>query len=181
MFAALIQGPVPRLVVVGTMLMALQQTLLVDLRPADVTVQIMLALAAATGAATGPQKGALAGFALGLMYDLRAGTPLGSSSLTMGLGGFAAGYSLSISVDPQWWLAALFTGLGAAIGEASVPALRAFVGTGHGFTDRSYLVVTVVTAAAIVLSPVLVPLGRWCMKVKRTDWSKVAPRPTGEE
>ena len=48
----------------------------------------MLALAAAAGAAGGPQKGALAGFVLGLMYDLSVGTPLGSSSLAMGIGGY---------------------------------------------------------------------------------------------
>lgn len=180
MFASFVQGPIPRLVLVGTVLMALQQTLFVDLRPAGVTVQVMLSLAAATGAATGPQKGALAGFALGLMYDLRAGTPVGSSSLTMGLGGYVAGYSLSITVDPQWWLAALFTGLGAAVGEAAVPVVRAFIGDEQAFADRWYRVVVVVTAAAMVASPVLVPLGRWCVKVRRTDWTKVAPRPTEE-
>src|SRR5262245_407776 len=109
-------------------LVALQETLFVDLRPAGVTVQVVLALAAATGAAAGPQRGALAGFALGLMYDLRAGTPLGSSSLTMGLAGWVAGYSLSITIDPQWWLAALFTGLGAAVGETAVPIVRTFIG-----------------------------------------------------
>jgi rod shape-determining protein MreD len=179
-FASFVQGPIPRLLLVGIMLMALQQTLFVDLRPAGVTVQIMLALAAATGAATGPQKGALAGFVLGLMYDLRAGTPVGSSSLAMGLGGYVAGYSLSITVDPQWWLAALFTGLGAAVGETAVPVIRAFIGEDQPFGDRWYRVVAVVTAASMILSPVLVPLGRWCVRVKRTDWTKVAPRPTEE-
>jgi rod shape-determining protein MreD len=178
--ASFVQGPIPRLVLVGMTLMALQQTLFLDLRPAGVTVQLMLALAAATGAAAGPQKGALAGFALGLMYDLRAGTPVGSSSLTMGLGGWVAGYSLSITVDPQWWLAALFTGLGTAVGETAVPVVRAFIGDEQVFSDRWYRVVVVVTAAAMVASPVLCPLGRWCVKVKRTDWTKVSPRPTGE-
>ena len=180
MFASFVQGPIPRLVLVGMVLVALQQTLFLDLRPAGVTVQIVLALAAATGAAAGPQRGALAGFALGLMYDLRAGTPLGSSSLTMGLGGWAAGYSLSITVDPQWWLAALFTGLGAAVGETAVPFVRTFIGEEHAFSDRWYRVVVIVTAAAMLASPLFVPLGRWCVKVKRTDWSKVAPRPAPE-
>ena len=48
----------------------LPATLFADLRPAGVSIQVMLALAAAAGAAGGPQKGALAGFVLGLMYDL---------------------------------------------------------------------------------------------------------------
>ena len=173
MFASLVQGPLPRLALVGVMLVALQQTLFVDLRPAAVTIQIVLALAAAAGAAGGPQKGALAGFVLGLMYDLRAGTPLGSSSLSMGVGGFVAGYALSITVDPQWWLAMIFTGIGAAVGETMVPVVRSFIGEEGHFTPRLFTVVPVVSAAAMILSPVFVPVGRWCMRVKKVDWSKV--------
>ncbi len=173
MFASLVQGPLPRLALVGVMLVALQQTLFVDLRPAAVTIQIVLALAAAAGAAGGPQKGALAGFVLGMMYDLRAGTPLGSSSLSMGVGGFVAGYSLSITVDPQWWLAMIFTGIGAAVGETMVPVVRSFIGEAGHFTPRLFTVVPVVSAAAMILSPVFVPVGRWCMRVKKVDWTKV--------
>jgi len=173
MFASLVQGPLPRLALVGVMLVALQQTLFVDLRPAAVTIQIVLALAAAAGAAAGPQKGALAGFVLGMMYDLRAGTPLGSSSLSMGVGGFVAGYALSITVDPQWWLAMIFTGIGAAVGETMVPVVRSFIGEEGHFTPRLFTVVPVVSAAAMILSPVFVPVGRWCMRVKKVDWSKV--------
>jgi len=173
MFASLVQGPLPRLALVGVMLVALQQTLFVDLRPAAVTIQIVLALAAAAGAAAGPQKGALAGFVLGMMFDLRAGTPLGSSSLSMGVGGFVAGYALSITVDPQWWLAMIFTGIGAAVGETMVPVVRSFIGEEGHFTPRLFTVVPVVSAAAMILSPVFVPVGRWCMRVKKVDWSKV--------
>lgn len=173
MFAALVQGPLPRLVFVGVILVALQNTLFVELRPAAVTVQIVLALAAATGAGSGSQKGAFAGFVLGMMYDLRAGTPLGSSSISMGVGGFVAGYSLSITIDPQWWLAMIFTGVGAAVGETMVPVVRSFIGEEDHFAPRLLTVVPVVTVAAMVLSPIFVPIGRWCMRVKRTDWTKV--------
>lgn len=173
MFVALIQGPLPRLVVVGMLVLALQQTLFLDLRPWNVTIQLLLALAAAAGVAGGPQKGALAGFVFGLMYDLRAGTPLGSSSFSMGIGAFVAGYVQTITIDPQWWLAALFTGLGAAVGETLVPIVRTFVGEEQPWSNRWYTVVAVVTAAAMVLSPLFVPLGRWCVKVKKTDWSRV--------
>lgn len=173
MFATLVQGPLPRLVLVGIAFVALQQTLFVDLRPWGVTVQVVLALAAAAGAAGGPQKGALAGFVLGLMYDLRAGTPLGSSSISMGVGGFSAGYVLSITIDPQWWLSGLFTGIGAAVGEVMVPVVRTFIGEDRPWSNRWYTVVAVVTGAAMLASPLLVPLGRWSVKVKKTDWTKV--------
>ena len=173
MFASFVQGPLPRLLIVGVLFIALQQTLFIDLQPWGVTVQIVLALAVAAGAAGGPQKGALAGFVLGLMYDLRAGTPLGSSSFSMGLGGFTAGYVLSITIDPQWWLSTVFAGIGAAVGETLVPVVRTFIGEDQPWSDRWYRVVAVVTAAAMVASPLFIPLGRWCVKVKKTDWTKV--------
>ena len=170
MLASFVQGPLLRLVAVGMVVLALQRTLFSELRPGGVALQVMLALAAAAGAAGGPQKGAFAGFVLGLMYDLASGTPLGSSSITMGLGGYTAGYATSISVDPQWWLAALFTGLGAAVGEAAVPVVRAFIGQEQIIGPRFGVVVGVVAVGAMVLSPVLVPIGRWCMRIKRPEW-----------
>ena len=174
MLASLVQGPLLRLVSVGLIVVALQRTLFSDLRPAGVSMQVVLALAAAAGAAGGPQKGALAGFVLGLMYDLAAGTPLGSSSITMGLAGYAAGYVTSITIDPQWWLAAIFTALGAAIGEAAVPVVRTFIGEEDVFSPRLLTVVGVVAVGALVLSPALVPVGRWCLRIKRPEWKAPA-------
>jgi rod shape-determining protein MreD len=174
MFASLLQGPLLRLASVGLIVVALQQTLFSEMRPAGVSLQVVLALAAAAGAAGGPQKGALAGFVLGLMYDLAAGTPLGSSSIAMGLGGYAAGYVTSITVDPQWWLAGLFTAIGAAVGEAAVPVVRVFIGEEDVFTPRLATVVGVVAAGALILSPAFVPIGRWCMRIKRPEWKAPA-------
>jgi rod shape-determining protein MreD len=170
MLASLVQGPLLRLAAVGFVVLGLQRTLFADLRPGGVALQVMLALAAAAGAAGGPQKGALAGFVLGLMYDLGSGTPLGSSSLTMGLGGYVAGYVQSITIEPHWWLAALFTGLGAAVGEAAVPIVRVFIGQEQSIGPHFGVVVAVVAVGAMVLSPLLVPVGRWCMRIKRPEW-----------
>jgi rod shape-determining protein MreD len=139
-----------------------------------VTLQVLLALAAAAGAVAGPQKGALAGFVLGLLYDLNVGTPLGSSCIAMGLGGYVAGYAISITVRPMWWLAAIFTGLGAAVGEAVVPVIRQFIGESHPFVPHYGVVVAVVGIGAAVMSLLLVPVGRWCMRVKEPEWK--APR-----
>jgi rod shape-determining protein MreD len=177
MLASLVQGPLLRLFLAGVLLLSLQRTLFDDLRPAGVSLQVLLALAAAAGAAAGPQKGALAGFVLGLLYDLNAGTPLGSSSIAMGLAGYVAGYTMSITVRPPWWLAALFTAIGAAVGEAVVPLIREFVGESYSFDPRYGVAVAVVAAGAAVMSPVLVPIGRWCMRVKQPEWK--APRDAG--
>jgi rod shape-determining protein MreD len=174
MFASLVQGPLLRLLLAGVILLAFQRTLFEDLRPAGVTLQVLLALSAAAGAVAGPQKGALAGFVLGLLYDLNVGSPLGSSSIAMGIGGYVAGYATTITVRPMWWLAAIFTGIGAAVGEAVVPVIREFIGESHPFEPHYGLVVAVVGIGAAVMSIVLVPVGRWCMRVKEPEWK--APR-----
>ena len=61
MFVSLIQGPLPCLVIVGMLLARPAARLFVDFRPWGVTIQVMLALAAAAGVAGGPQKGAWPG------------------------------------------------------------------------------------------------------------------------
>ena len=94
-------------------------TLFEDLRPAGVTLQVVLALAAAAGAggraaegrarrvrarpAVRPQRRHAARLVVDLDGPRRLRRRLRRSSIT---------------VRPPWWLAAIFTGLGAAVGEA---------------------------------------------------------------
>ena len=57
--------------------------------------------------------------------------------------------------------------------------MRVFIGEEYVLTYRLIVIVGVVACAAFVMSPVLVPIGRWCMKVKRTDWTRSrSPRPS---
>lgn len=170
---AFLTGPLVRLFPVGLCMLAMQRTFLTETRVAGVVVQIVLALAAAAGAGAGPERGALAGFTLGLMYDLATGTPLGLTALVYGLAGFVAGYVLTLTPTPPWWLASLFTAIGAAVGETAVPAARTLIGQDGWFTSRLFTIVPVVAGFALVLSPLLVPLGRWCMGVKKPKWRAI--------
>lgn len=173
MLAAIWQGPLVRLIPVGMVLLALQRSLFVEITIAGVIVQVVLALAAAAGAAAGSERGATAGFILGLMYDMLEGLPLGSTALAMTLAGAVAGLLAVIVADPHWWLAMIFTALGAAVGEITLPVVRLFTGVSDPFEPRLTLIVPVVAAAAAVLSPIFVPLARWCLRIKRAEW--VAP------
>jgi rod shape-determining protein MreD len=150
--------------------LAMQRTFLTELTSFGVVLQIVLALAAAAGAGAGPERGAVAGFTLGLMYDLSTGSPLGLTALVYALAGFVAGYALTLTPTPPWWLASLFTGIGAAVGETSVPAARMLIGQDGWFTSRLFTIVPVVAVFALLLSPLFVPLGRWCMCVKKPKW-----------
>jgi cell shape-determining protein MreD len=174
MIAALLQSPVARLVPIGIVLVALQATLFVELHPFGVILPILTVLVAAAGAAGGSERGALAGFLLGVMFDLRFGTELGSSAIAMGVAGVVGGWAVTTTVDPQWWLAGLFTSLGTAAGEAMNPVVDTFIGRAEAFDEHLVTVLPVVAVAGFVLSPIAVPVARWCLRAKRPEWKAPA-------
>lgn len=172
MFAAFVQGPLVRVIPVGVLLLALQRTIFVDIQIHGVIIQVMMATAAAAGVAGGSERGALVGFVFGIMFDLAEGTPLGSAAAALTVAGIVGGLLALIAADPQWWLAALFTGIGTAAGALMIPVVRVFVGEPEAFQDRLFLVVPVVAVAGMLMSPLLVPLARWCLRLKRPEWTQ---------
>ncbi len=174
MLGALLTSSLTRVIPIGMMLLALQKTLFVELQPFGVIIQIVLAFAAAAGAAGGPERGAITGFALGIMFDLAVGSPLGSTSITMGIAGYVAGWVDLIRIETTWWLAALFVGVGAGIGEACVPVVRRFIGEEDAFVPEMAKIVPVVAIAAAASSVLLVPLARWALKLERPEWKMPA-------
>jgi rod shape-determining protein MreD len=163
-------GPLIRLVPVGLVALAIQRVIFAAHPVGDVKLQFVLALVVAAGAGGGADRGAVAGFVLGLMYDFSGNTPLGLMALAYGLGGMTAGYVHTFTPDPQWWLASIFAGFGAAVGEASIPFIEVITGQ-SGWVERSLAVtVPVVALGAAVMCPVLMPVGRWMMGVKRRKW-----------
>ena len=170
MIGALLTSSLTRIIPIGMMLLALQKTLFVELQPFGVIIQIVLAFAASAGAAGGPERGAITGFVLGILFDLAVGSPLGSSSITMGLAGYIAGWVDLIRIDTTWWLAAIFVGIGAGVGEAGVPVVRRFIGEEDAFVPEMAKIVPVVAIAAAAASVLLVPVGRWALKLERPEW-----------
>ena len=170
MLGSLLTGPLMRVIPIGMMLLALQKTLFVELKPFGVIIQIVLAFAACAGAAGGPERGAITGFTLGIMFDLAVGSPLGSSSITMGVAGYIAGWVDMIRIDTTWWLAAIFVGIGAGIGEAGVPVVRRFIGEEDAFVPEMAKIVPVVAVSAAAASVLLVPVSRWALRLERPEW-----------
>ncbi|MFK8022734.1 MAG: hypothetical protein AB8G26_02115 [Ilumatobacter sp.] len=178
MLATLFQSPLVRLIPVGMVVIALQRTIFTELQVFGVIVQVVLALAAAAGATGGSERGAMAGFVLGVMLDLVEGTPIGSTALAFTLGGAVAGLLALITADPQWWLKAIFVGLGSAVGEAMLPVVRLFIGEADPWPGDMVKVVAVVGIAGAVMSPVLVPISRWCLKIRGPEWTAPAEADT---
>ena len=170
MLAAFYHSFLARTVPIVMVLLALQKTLFVEMRPFDVVVQIVLAFAAASGVAAGLDRGASAGFVIGLMFDLGTGSLLGTSAITMGLAGYLAGSIQLIRIEATWWMSAGFAALGAAAGEAGTPVVRFLIGDPDVFAPSLVRDVLVVTAASALLSIVFVPMARWTMRVEKPEW-----------
>ena len=170
MLGALLHSSLPRLIPIGMILLALQKTLFVELQPFGVIIQLVLAFAASAGAAGGSARGALAGFVLGILFDLAIGTPLGSSSIAMGLAAWVAGTVQLIRIDATWWISAIFVGLGAAVGETTVPVIRRFTGEEDAFVPEMWTIVPVVAVSSAILSIAFVPLARWSLGLARPEW-----------
>lgn len=170
MLAALLSSSLTRIIPIGMILLALQKTLFVEITPFGVIVQVVMAFAASAGAAGGPERGAITGFTVGIMFDLTVGSPLGSSSITMGLAGYIAGWIDVIRIETTWWLAAIFVGIGTGVGELAVPVVRRFIGENDAFVDDLVVIVPVVATSGAILSVGLVPLGRWALKLERPAW-----------
>ena len=169
MISALRHGWLPRIVLVGFVLVAIQTTLAADMRPFGVSVQVVLAFAAACGAASDADRGAAAGFVLGLVYDLVIGTPVGATALTMAMAGHVAGIGRRFRVEPVWWILAVFAAIGALVGEALVPVVRIFIGEADPVGWRVAVVFPTVAVAAGVLAPVMVLTARWALSVRESE------------
>ena len=174
MLAAIWASPFSRVVPIGMALLALQKTLFVEITIFGVIIQVVLAFAASTGVIGGTERGAIAGFSVGLLFDLSIGTPLGVSAITMGLAGHVAGWADRIRIDTTWWLAAIFVALGSAAGEAAVPVVRRFIGEEDAFAADLLTIVPVVAVSSAVLSVMLVPIARWALRIERPEWKIAA-------
>lgn len=167
-------GATPRVLLVGLTALAIQRVVFARHPFLDVKLQLLLALVVAVGAAGGPDRGAVAGFALGLMYDFSGNTPLGLMALAYGIGGIVAGYTQTLTPDPQWWLASIFAALGAAVGEAAIPFVHVLTGQSGWVTRDMFWEVPVVAIVSGIVCTPLMPIGRWMMGIKRKKWKAMA-------
>ena len=165
-----VAAPLIRLLPVGLLALSLQRVVFANHPIHDVQIQFVVALVAAAGAGGGMDRGAVAGFVLGMLSDASGDTPLGVIALAYGMGGMTSGYLHRFTTDPQWWLAALFATIGAAVGEISIPVVKTLTGESGWINTDLLVTVPIVAAAAGLLCPVLMPVGRWMMGVKRKKW-----------
>ena len=153
-----------RLVLVASVLLGLQTTLLNDMRPFGVMTQVMVLFAACAGVVYGAEIGAIAGLVIGLMYDCVLTTPLGLASLVLGATALVAGVFPYFVRESSWWNKAIAVGLASAVGEILFPVSQAMVGLGGWVQWRVLLVALIVGIMNLFLAPLLLPVTRWTLK-----------------
>lgn len=153
-----------RLVMVGMLFLGLQTTLLNDLRPFGVCLQVMLLLAVASGLAKGSETGAIAGFVVGLLYDMVLTTPLGLCAAVFAVVGYLAGFAHLFVHEATWW-SRIIVGSGASlVGMILLPIAFTVTGT-DGVLTLHVLVVALVVAAFNAIFTVPVELVcRWALR-----------------
>jgi rod shape-determining protein MreD len=153
-----------RLVLVGLVFLSLQTTIFNDMRPFGVCLQVMVLLAAASGLARGSEAGAIAGFIIGLLYDMVLTTPMGLCAAVFAVIGYVAGLAHSFVHEPTWWSRMLLGAFASAVGMILLPAAFTMTGTDGLFTTQIFTVVLVVAVFNALLSVPAVWICRWALR-----------------
>lgn len=141
--------------------LVLHMALFSDLRVFGVAPEVPLAIAVTAGLAGGPERGAVAGFAIGLGIDLYLPTLFGLSAFICTVWGYSAGLLAARIFRSAWWINVLVTALATAAGLLAYAVLGELLGEANLYTDRIYAVMAVAAAYNLVLSLPLLGLWRW--------------------
>lgn len=149
----------PRLALVAFLTLLLQLAVLSDLTIAGARPDVVLLFAIAAGMESDSERGAVAGFAIGLAFDLLVDTPAGLTALTLALVGWGVGTAKEAVLRSSWVIGLALVGAASAVGTLLYAGLAVVFGV---TVDAGALpaIVAVVTAVNLALSrPV-----RWAVR-----------------
>jgi rod shape-determining protein MreD len=139
----------------------LQVTVFVEFHPLGVAPELPLLVAVLAGRTAGPERGAFAGFAAGLLYDLQLSTPFGLWALTCCLVAFAMGRLTEALHRPEGLVAVATTALASVGGVAFFTTAGALLGERDLLTTRTLRVALLVGVVNLALSPLAGRAVRW--------------------
>lgn len=144
--------------------LVLQSTVFAWFTIAGVHADLMLALAVGAGVAGGAQRGAVTGFAAGVIFDLLLFTPFGLSALTYSLVGYAVGLASAARVRQSRVFPVIVGLLGGAVGVLLFAVLGELVGQPLlSEPDLALIVAVEAVATAIFTVPAAAAL-RWAWR-----------------
>jgi rod shape-determining protein MreD len=144
-----------------------QTTLFAEMRPFGVAAQLVLLFVVVSGSINGSTIGALTGLIAGLMYDFILPTPVGLTSLALGLAGAIAGLLTYLFHEPTWWMRLITVGVVSLLGEIYYPLAQAVVGLDGWLQFRIIKVALVVAVCNLALSPIAILVCRWTLAERK--------------
>jgi rod shape-determining protein MreD len=138
-----------------------QVTLFVDVHPFGVAPELPLLVSLHCGRVAGAERGATAGFFMGLLYDLQHPSPFGLWALTCCVAAYFMGNLSENLHRPTGMLAALSTGIASTIGVAGFALGAAILGQ-PGFASTALVRISLLVGLCnLLLSPVVGRVIRW--------------------
>lgn len=140
--------------------------------------ELMLLLAvAAASIASDPNRGALAGFAVGLTYDLMLGTPLGLSALVYALVGYGVATVNGWLSEPPAWVHLLVAPVAGALAVVTTVVVAMTLGFFYPWTDVAQVIVVVAIWNTVLILPVR-RLMQWAVRTDDSDtyWMAIPGR-----
>jgi rod shape-determining protein MreD len=165
-----------RFALVLVTVLTLQTTFISEVTVFGARGDILLLVAIAAGISGGAERGAVAGFAAGIVFDLLLQTPFGLSALTYCLVGYGVGMLQGSVLRASWWIPVL-SALGASVmGITAFAVFGEVLGQNEFITDRlpRVAVVVAVINAACVLP--MVRVLRWSLRPEPSPGRVGAPR-----
>ena len=138
-----------------------------DLRPFGVAAQIVLLFVVVAGSLYGSAIGALTGLIAGMMFDMTLPTPVGLSSLTLGLAGATAGLLIYFINEPTWWMRLIAVAVASVLGEIYFPMAQSVVGLDGWLQLRVIKVSLVVAICNVIISPLAIIVCRWTLSERK--------------
>ena len=139
----------------------LQLSLFADTPVFGVTPDVVLLTAIGIGLAGGPERGALAGFAGGLLLDCTVTTPFGLSALVGASTGYVVGGLQHAVLGSTWWTPLAVAGIASSAGTLAYGILGALLGNLDWLGPRTVLVALGVGVLNTLLAVVVLPITRW--------------------
>ena len=139
----------------------LQVTLFVEVHPFGVAPELPLLVALHCGRVAGAERGATAGFFVGLLYDVQHPTPFGLWALTCCIVAYLMGNLSENLHRPTGLLAALSTGIASSVGVAGFALAAAILGQSGYATARLPRIALLVGLCNLLLSPLVGRVIRW--------------------
>lgn len=128
-------------------------------RIAGVSIDLLLVLAIAAGIHSGPQRGAVVGFASGLALDLLVVTPFGLGAIAYLVAGAVAGLFEAATVLAARWLTMVIAFATATVGLVTFALVGTVIGRSDLLNLHLVAVILVVGGSSAVL---VVPALRAC-------------------